>query len=588
LIPRVWAPAAARIEVQCSGQRIAMAREERGWWRADSPAPAGADYAFIIDDGAPLPDPRSNWQPSGVHGFSRIVDHAAFPWTDAGWNAPPLSSAVIYELHTGTFTSEGTFDAAIGRLDYLRALGVTHVELMPVAQFDRTHGWGYDGVDPYAPHDSYGGPDGLKRLVDACHARGLAVLLDVVYNHFGPSGNYLARFGPYQTRRYATPWGEAINFDGAGSDEVRRYFCDNALMWLRDYHADGLRIDAVHAIIDTSALHFLEQLAREVDLLEARLGRRLALIAESDLNDPRIARAPEIGGYGIDALWCDDWHHAIHALLTGERSGYYADFGALGDLAKSIRQGYVYDGRYSAYRDRTHGRPPEGLGGAKFVCFLQNHDQVGNRARGERLCHLVSRARLKIAAALLMTAPFVPLIFQGEEWAATAPFQYFTSFADAKLGRAVTAGRRREFAAFGWNPEEIPDPQSSATFERSKLDWREIDREPHASMVAWYRNLVALRRKLPPLADRGDDELEVRFDERQRWLSFERAGLSVACNLGGEKLRVPIGRRDARRVLLCSGDETQLGEGFVELAPESVAIVGPPHLLADVAAPPRR
>jgi maltooligosyltrehalose trehalohydrolase len=410
---RVWAPAARTVEVECAGAQIAAALESGGWWRAEvSGAPHGADYAFIVDGGRPLPDPRSRWQPRGVHAPSRIVDHAAFKWTDDRWNAPPLGSAIIYEAHVGTFTAEGTFDAAIARLDYLAALGVTHLELMPVAAFAGDRGWGYDGVDLFAPHHAYGGPDGLKQLVDACHARGLAVLLDVVYNHFGPSGNYLSQFGPYLTDRYKTPWGDAVNLDGRGSDEVRRYFCDNALAWLRDYHLDGLRIDAVHAIVDTSAVHLLEQMAREVGELSLELGRRLVLIAESDLNDPRLVRPAEIGGYGLDAMWCDDFHHAVHTVLTGERSGYYADFGCLADLAKALTAGFVYDGRYSEYRGRSHGRPPIGVPAKSFVAFVQNHDQVGNRAAGERLSHLASAGRAKIAAAILMIAPMVPIIFR--------------------------------------------------------------------------------------------------------------------------------------------------------------------------------
>ncbi|HJU11031.1 MAG TPA: malto-oligosyltrehalose trehalohydrolase [Candidatus Binataceae bacterium] len=416
---RVWAPKAKTLVLEIDNQLLSMHPENVGWWSIETElVQPGVDYAFVLDGGNPLPDPRSQSQPDGVHGRSRIIDHESFRWSDQHWNPPPLSSAIVYELHIGTFTPEGTFDAAIKKLDYLTGLGVTHVELMPVAEFSGDRGWGYDGVDLYAPHHAYGGPEGLKRLVDACHARGLAVLLDVVYNHFGPSGNYLAQFGPYQTGHYRTPWGDAVNFDGPGSTEVRRFLCDNALMWLRDYHIDGLRLDAIHAIVDTSAINFLEQLANEVSALQARLGRHLVLIAESNLNDPRIIHPIEAGGYGIDAQWSDDFHHALHTLLTGERSGYYADFGTLAPLAKALRQAFVYDGCYSQYRERCHGRSPIGLSGHRFLGYSQTHDQVGNRAKGERSSMLMNVDRLKIAAALVMTGPFVPMLFQGEEWGA--------------------------------------------------------------------------------------------------------------------------------------------------------------------------
>jgi maltooligosyltrehalose trehalohydrolase len=461
---RVWAPRATKVEIAVDNTRTPMAPDTSGWWTADVPADGPAtEYTFILDGGHPLPDPRSAWQPRGVHGPSRVVDHQAFAWTDARWQPGPLSSATVYELHVGTFTLAGTFEAAIERLDHLVALGITHVELMPVAEFPGGRGWGYDGVDLYAPHHGYGGPEGLKRLVDAAHRRGLAVILDVVYNHLGPAGNYLEHSGPYFTDRHRTPWGPAVNLDGPGSSEVRRFFCDNALMWLRDYYMDGLRLDAVHALIDTSAVHFLEQLAAEVQALAAQLGRHLVLIAESDLNDPRLVRPPEVGGYGVAAQWSDDFHHALHAVLTGERAGYYEDFGTLADLAQALTCAFVYDGRYSRFRDRRHGRPATGLSGHRFFGYLQNHDQIGNRAKGERSSHLISPGRLKIAAGLVLTSPFVPLLFQGEEWGASTPFQYFTDHEDPELGRAVSEGRRSEFSAFAWSAEEVPDPQDPAT-----------------------------------------------------------------------------------------------------------------------------
>jgi maltooligosyltrehalose trehalohydrolase len=572
---RVWAPEATQVEVEVGGERILLTASEGGWWSADvSAARPGTDYAFVLDGDKPLPDPRSPWQPYGVHGPSRVVDHGAFAWTDRHWQAKPLAAAVIYELHVGTFTPEGTFEAVIERLDHLVNLGVTHVELMPVNEFSGSRGWGYDGVDLYAPHHTYGGPDGLKRLVDACHARGMAVLLDVVYNHLGPAGNYLGRFGPYFTDRYATPWGQAVNLDGPDSDEVRRFFCDNALMWLRDYHVDGLRIDAVHAILDTSAVHFLEQLACEVDALEARLGRHLVLIAESDLNDPRVVWPPEIGGYGLDAQWSDDFHHALHTVLTGERGGYYADFGSLADVAKALERVFVYDGRYSVFRRRQHGRPPTRLSGHRFLGYLQNHDQIGNRAQGERSSHLMSPARLKVAAALVLTAPFVPMLFQGEEWGATAPFQYFTDHEDLELGQAVTQGRREEFAAFGWNPEAVPDPQAQETFERSKLDWDEREREPHVSLLDWHRRLIRLRREVPALSDGCLHRVRVRFDEQAQWLAVDRGPVTVACNLAGRAQHVPVCGEFSGSFLLASDPGIKVVPGGVELPPDSVAVLG--------------
>jgi maltooligosyltrehalose trehalohydrolase len=571
----VWAPYARSARLKIGGavlpmEPIAYGTRE-GWWRADAPAVHGADYAFLLDDGGPLPDPRSPWQPYGVHGASRFYDHSRFRWSDRGWKAPPLSSAVIYELHVGTFTPEGTFESAIARLDHLVRLGVTHVELMPVQEFSGNWGWGYDSVDLFAPHHAYGGPDGLKRLIDACHQRGLAVLLDVVYNHLGPAGNYLSRFGPYFTDRYSTPWGPAVNFDSAGSAEVRRFFCDNALLWLRDYHADGLRLDAVHAIFDASADHFLAQLSREVKQLAAHLGRELALIAESDLNDPRVVMPLEAGGYGMDAQWSDDFHHALHAVLTGERSGYYADFGSLGDVAKALTNAFVYDGRYSSFRKRNHGAKPVQLSGSRFLGYLQTHDQVGNRARGERAWQLMSMGRLKIGAALVICAPFLPMLFQGEEFAASSPFLYFSQHEDPELARAVSAGRRREFAAFGWNPEEIPDPQDPAAFTRSKLDWSEADRAPHAGLLDWYRKLIALRRGLSGLTDGRLDRVGVEFDEGEKWMVMRRGPVALAFNLAERPRAVSVPVEG--EIVLRSTAEVKRVTGGLLLPPDSVAIV---------------
>jgi len=524
---RVWAPKASRVDLRVGAKSIAMKSEPGGWWSAH--AAADADYGFVLDGSDILPDPRSPWQPNGVHGLSRVVDFSSFQWTDQRWQAPPFSSAVIYELHLGTFTADGTLDSAIPRLAHLARLGITHVELMPLNEFPGDWGWGYDGADLFAPHHAYGGPAALNRFVDACHATGLAVIIDVVYNHLGPTGNYLDRFGPYFTDRYSTPWGRAVNFDDAGSDEVRRFFCDNALMWLRDYHADGLRIDAIHAIFDASAVHFLEQLSQEASELEAHLARRLTLIAESDLNDPRVVTPSECGGFGIDAQWNDDFHHALHTVLTGERNGYYADFGMLDQLAKALRQAFVYDGIESQFRGRRHGRRPEGIPGWRFVGFLQNHDQVGNRAQGERSGGLMSVERAKIGAALLLCAPFVPMIFQGEEFGARTPFLYFTNHRDEGVASAVSAGRRREFAAFGWKPEDVPDPQDPTTFLQSKLDWNEAE---GSAMLEWHRQLIALRKRTPELTDGRMDRVVVEFSESERWFMLRRGNVVCFANLG--------------------------------------------------------
>ncbi len=561
--------------MQAGGARHAMRSEDGGWWSASVDVVPGADYGFCLDGRDPLPDPRSPWQPSGVHGLSRVVDHSAYPWSDAGWRGRPLASGVVYELHTGTFTPEGTFDAAVDRLDHLVRLGITHVELLPVVQFPGDRGWGYDGVDLYAPHESYGGPDGLKRLVDACHSRGLGVILDVVYNHLGPAGNYLASYGPYFTDRYATPWGQAVNLDGPGSPEVRAFLVDNALMWLRDYHCDGLRLDAVHAILDASAVHLLEEMQERVEELAAHLDRHLFLIAESDLNDPRVVNRREVGGYGLAAQWSDDFHHALHAALTGERDGYYADFGSLAHLAAALREAFVYAGTYSAYRDRIHGRPAVGVPGYRFLGYLQNHDQVGNRAVGERSSALIAPELLKVAAALVLTSPFVPLLFMGEEWGATSPFLYFTSHEDPDLGRAVSEGRTHEFAAFGWDPATIPDPQDPATFERSKLDWSELEEQPHADLLEWHRRLIELRRTTPALTDGRLDRVAVDYDEGERWITVERGPVTIACNLSKAEVEVPLDRSHASAILLTSGKEPRVSEGTARLEPRSVTIWGP-------------
>jgi maltooligosyltrehalose trehalohydrolase len=572
---RVWAPLAERVDLLVDGRARPMRPDERGRWEASADAGPGSRYGFCLDGGDARPDPRSASQPDGVDDLSELVDHDAFAWTDHDWRGVSLPGALLYELHVGTFTDAGTFDAIVGRLDHLVELGVDAVELMPVVEFSGDRGWGYDGVDLFAPHHDYGGPDGLKRLVDACHGRGIGVVIDVVYNHLGPAGNYLAEFGPYFSQRHQTFWGAAVNFDGPGSDEVRRFVVDNALMWLRDYHADGLRLDAVHAIIDESARHILEELAEEVHRLAIHLRRPLFLIAESDRNDPRLVRSRDAGGFGLDALWADDWHHALHAALTGERSGYYEDFGRLDQLAKAVRQGWVYDGGWSHHRQRRHGRPPTGLAGNQFVVSTQNHDQVGNRAVGERSSALMSEGRLRIAAALLLCGPFTPMVFQGEEWAAATPFQYFTDHRDPDLAQAVSDGRRREFAHFGWDPDQVPDPQAASTFEASKLSWTELERPPHADIFDWYRQVVRLRRSRPELSDPRLDGTDVHVDEQASTLVITRGRSRLLVNLGNGERRFPC--PDHTALLAASDSKVRVDHDAVVVPADAVAVLGPPN-----------
>jgi maltooligosyltrehalose trehalohydrolase len=572
---QLWAPEARTVSIEIAGRTLPLREAGAGWWQIQTHlASHGTDYGIRLDHGPILPDPRSGWQPYGSGGASRIIDHSRFQWNDSGFQAGPLSAAIIYELHIGTFSPEGSFAGAAARLDHLAKLGATHVELMPVNGFPGRRGWGYDGVNLFAPHEAYGGPDGLKGLVDRCHGQGLAVLLDVVYNHLGPEDNFLARFGPYFTERYSTPWGKAVNLDGPESDEVRRFFIDNARMWLEHYHADGLRIDAIHGLIDASALHFLEQLATEVEALQASLGRRLTLIAESDLNDPRCVRPRQCGGYGLDAQWNDDFHHALHALLSGESRGYYEDFGSYDDLAKALTSAFVYDGRYSRHRRRSHGRPATGLSGHRFVTFLQNHDQVGNRAQGERASHLMSSGRQKIGACLLLTSPFVPLLFQGEEWAASTPFLYFTDHQGPEQAKAVREGRVKEFSSFQWKPDDIPDPQAEQTFVRSRLDWEEPSQEPHRSMLEWYGKLIGIRKRMPSLTDGDMEKVKVRHDATKQWIVVERYPVLCACNLASGPQWVEVGHRGRHGRLLAASEEP-LGwrEGGIRLQAESAALV---------------
>lgn len=570
---RVWAPNATRAELIVSGRKLAMEIVGQGWFEADDDkAVPGDDYGYVLDGVGPLPDPRSNWQPEGVDGPSRLVDHDEYTWTDHNWTGRPLGSAIIYELHVGTFTPEGTFSSIIPRLPYLRELGVNAIQLMPVAQFPGSRGWGYDGVDLFAPYDGYGGPDALKRLVDIAHSHGISVILDVVYNHVGPAGNYLNEFGPYFTDHHLTPWGPAVNLDGRDSAPVREFFIDNALMWLRDYHIDGVRLDAVHALFDGSARHFVEELIERVRTLETRVQRTLWVIAETDTNDPRTVRAPELGGYGADAMWSDDFHHALHALLTGESDGYYGDYGYMWQLAKALRETFVYDGRYSVFRARIQGRPVFGTSGHKFLGYMQNHDQIGNRPSGERIAALVTADLVKVGAALVMTAPFAPLLFQGEEWGATSPFLYFTDHQDRDLGRAVTDGRKREFADSGLSPHLIPDPQNVDTFEWSILSWEEQEQEPNADMLEWYKALIRLRKAHDDLSDGRLDRVHTRHDESKKWLVIERGSITIAANFSEDRASIPMTADRTETMLLTSKPAHQTASGTIKLEPQSVTI----------------
>lgn len=565
----VWAPKAKKVSVYIVSPRERLEtlnRDERGYhYSIVEGIEPGTLYLYLLDGRKKRPDPASRHQPQGVHGPSQVVDSQEFLWSDSCWTGLPLDKLVFYELHVGTFTPEGTFEAVIPCLESLAELGVTAIELMPVAQFPGSRNWGYDGVYPFAVQNSYGGPDGLRLLVDACHRHGLAVYLDVVYNHLGPAGNYLGDYGPYFTDRYRTPWGPAVNFDGPYSGEVRRYFIENALHWISDYHIDGLRLDAVHAIMDRSARPFLEELGSAVHRLAERLGRRVYVIAESDLNDPRVILPRVLGGYGLDGQWCDDFHHALHALLTGERSGYYRDYGSFQELARSFREGYVYTGQYSAFRNRRHGDRPLLCRASQFVVFAQNHDQVGNRATGERLSALLDFDGLKLAAALVLLSPYLPLLFMGEEYGETAPFQYFTSHTDPKLADAIRKGRKKEFASFG-RQEQVPDPGEESTFCRSKLN-RDLSRKgPHRALRSFYRELLRLRREHPVLADLNRDDLEVTVLDREQVLCTRRWNSEGELYIifcfqkaeNGVTLPIPAGRW---RKILDSAAERWLGAG---------------------------
>ncbi|MEU7103314.1 malto-oligosyltrehalose trehalohydrolase [Streptomyces longwoodensis] len=574
----VWAPQAERVTLQCDGVTRALERdpEREGWWAGEADATDGSRYGFAVDDGPVRPDPRSRRQPDGPDGLSAVVDQGRYAWR-AEWSGRPLAGAVLYELHVGTYTPEGTLDAAAERLGHLAELGVTHIELMPLCPFPGQHGWGYEGVSLWAVHEPYGGPEALKRFVDRAHELGLGVVLDVVHNHLGPSGNYLPYFAPYFTDTHQTPWGSAVNLDAPGSDEVRAFLLGSALAWLRDYRLDGLRLDAVHALVDTRAYPFLEELTESVDALADETGRPLFLIAESDLNDPRLIAPREEHGLGLHAQWNDDFHHALHTALTGESQGYYADFARspLASVVKTLTGGYFHDGTYSSFRGRRHGRPLDRtrVGAHRLLGYSQTHDQIGNRAQGDRLSHLVSPGLLACAAALVLTAPFTPMLFMGEEWGASTPWQFFTDHTDPELAEAVRRGRRREFAAHGWAEEDVPDPQDPATRDRSCLDWSEPERAPHARLLAWYRSLIALRHSHPDLTDPDLGDLRVAHDEQARWLAFRRGDVRVAVNLSPEPAAIPLGSRPARVLAAWEPVEAPGEDGLLHLPGESCVVL---------------
>ena len=529
---RVWAPRADRVDVIVEEVALALRSDPHawGWWEGVTLSD-GQRYQLRLDGGEAFPDPRSRFQPDGVHGASQAVGESREPTT---FVPTSLERAVIYELHIGTFTRDGTFAAAIEHLNDLVALGVTHVELMPIAQFPGAHGWGYDGVGLFAPHAGYGGPEGLRQLVRACHERGLAVILDVVHNHVGPEGNYLDRFGPFHTETHKTPWGAGINFDAAQHHEVRRFFIDSALAWLRAYDIDGLRLDAVHAIVDTSKLHFVAELAEAVRELGLRLGRTFQLIGEYDNHDPMVVRPRDQGGWGLDAHWNDDFHHALHVLLTGEQHGYLGDFAAPQTIVDVLHHGYFLDGRESPFRGGAHGKPFGPRSRARLVAYTQSHDQIGNRAGGERLVHLAGDARAKIAAAILFASPFVPMLFQGEEWAASSPFLFFADYTEPALREAVRAGRHREHGAL-----DLADPMAPETRERCVLRWDERGQGSHAAMLSWYRDLIAARREYAALRDPGPEATRAAW--RDHVLVIERGDLTVAANFDAATAELALG-----------------------------------------------
>ena len=586
----VWAPFAGQVYVEITskkGDMHLLKKDADGYWETElNDIAPGARYRFVIDEAVKRPDPAARSQPEGVHGPSEVIDTVRFNWEDEGWKNISLSDMIIYELHVGTFSDEGTFEGVIGKLDYLKDLGVNAIELMPVAQFPGDRNWGYDGVYPFAVQDSYGGAKGLMELVNACHHKGIAVLLDVVYNHMGPEGNYLADFGPYFTDKYSTPWGKAINFDDAYSDEVRNYFIQNALMWFQDFHIDGLRLDAVHAITDMSAYPFLKELSESVKTLSRQNERPYYLVAESDLNDTRIIRSFEEGGYELHGQWSDEFHHAVHALATGEKYGYYQDFGGPEQLKKALEQTFVYNHVYSSFRKKTFGNDATDIPASKFVVFSQNHDQTGNRMLGERMSQLVSFEALKLIAGTVFVSPYIPLLFMGEEYGEQQPFIYFVSHTDDDLVEAVRAGRKREFEAFRWKGEP-PDPQDIATFNTSKLTWNHKNSEQSKRLHTFYKSLIALKKEHPVLSTKSKEGMKVNGSQDSLLFVIERQvnEQSVLCLLNFNKVDTDMMLKQEGRwnKLLDSSDTTWNGPGSVasqtvnagdtlSLCPESITI----------------
>ncbi|MCQ1949303.1 malto-oligosyltrehalose trehalohydrolase [Arthrobacter sp. zg-Y859] len=540
----VWAPKAGTVTLLADGRRLSMTRGENGWWHVQhAELTEDIDYGYLIDDAeTPVPDPRSRRQPEGVHALSRTFDPDVYQWHDAGWVSPGLDGGAIYEMHVGTFTPEGTLDAAIGRLDYLVDLGVRFVELLPVNAFNGTHNWGYDGVLWYAVQETYGGPEAYQRFVDAAHQAGLGVIQDVVYNHLGPSGNYLPMFGPYLTEGKSNTWGDSVNLDGPLSDVVREYIVDNVLMWFRDYHVDGLRLDAVHALHDERAVHILEEMAAATDKCAEALGKPLFLIAESDLNNPRLITPRNVNGYGLAGQWSDDFHHAAHTNLTGENGGYYEDFDSLEALAKVLQEGFFHNGTFSSFRERGHGRPldKEVVTARQLVTAIQNHDQIGNRAAGDRLSATLGYEQLALGAVLSLASPFTPMLFMGEEFGASTPWQFFTSHPEPELGKATAEGRLKEFERMGWDPATVPNPQEPSTFTNSKLDWSEVEEGDHGRLLDLYRRLLTLRRETPDLMDPDLRNIRVDYDEVGRWLVMQRGSTAVALNFADTPREVPL------------------------------------------------
>jgi maltooligosyltrehalose trehalohydrolase len=575
--PTLWAPYATAVELVTSTGREPMTRTDRDWWRTDTVLEPGDRYGFSLDGGDPRPDPRGTSLPDGPHGLSEVFAARDHAWTDDAWTGVELAGSVIYELHVGTFTPEGTLDAAAERLGHLVGLGINVVELLPLASFPGGHNWGYDGVAPYSVHDVYGGPAALQRFVDAAHGLGLGVCLDVVYNHLGPDGNYLGEIGPYFTDKHATPWGQGLNLDGQDSDDVRRWVLDNVQQWLGDFHVDGLRLDAVHELHDDSALHVLEEMAREVDALAERTGRTKWLVAESDRNDPGTVTprgtGDTVGGLGVHGQWADDIHHAMHVALTGESQGYYADFAASEtSLAKVMRSPFFHDGTYSSFRGRRHGRVVDAgtVPGWRFVASLQTHDQVGNRAQGDRLSGALldlDPGVLACGAAILLTSPYTPMLFMGEEWAARTPWQFFTDHTNTEIADATREGRRAEFGSHGWDESEVPDPQDPDTFRRSKLDWSEPERAPHARVLQWYRDLLALRRAEPDLRDPRLDEVEVTWADRH--FRSDRGAFVVLVNLADQPWDCEVGGE----VALGWDPDVSVRDGCVEVPPRSAVLI---------------